>query len=41
RLVVTLLNALAEHNGKLGVASLCHGMGGGTSLAIERLSAAT
>ncbi|MBV8461462.1 MAG: thiolase family protein [Candidatus Eremiobacteraeota bacterium] len=41
RLVVTLLNALGEHNGKLGVASLCHGMGGGTSLAIERLSAAT
>jgi len=41
RLVVTLLNALGERKGKLGIASLCHGMGGGTSLAIERLSAPT
>ena len=40
RLVVTLLNALAERNGKLGVAALCHGMGGGTALAVERLSTA-
>jgi acetyl-CoA C-acetyltransferase len=37
RIVVTLLNALQERDGKLGVAALCHGTGGGTALAIERL----
>jgi len=37
RLVVTLLNALEQRDGKLGVASLCHGTGGGTTIAIERL----
>ncbi len=37
RLVVTLLNALQEHNGKLGIAALCHGTGGGTALAVERI----
>ncbi len=36
RLVVTLLNALAERNGTRGIAALCHGTGGGTALAIER-----
>lgn len=37
RLIVTLLNALREHNGHRGIAALCHGTGGGTALAIERL----
>jgi len=35
RIIVTLLNALQEKGGKLGVASLCHGTGGGTALAVE------
>jgi hypothetical protein len=29
---------LTERNGKLGIAALCHGMGGGTALAVERLT---
>jgi acetyl-CoA C-acetyltransferase len=37
RLIVTLLNGLAAREGKLGLASLCHGTGGGTAIAIERL----
>jgi acetyl-CoA C-acetyltransferase len=37
RLVVTLLNALKEQNKTLGIASLCHGTGGGTAIAVERL----
>jgi acetyl-CoA C-acetyltransferase len=37
RIVVTLLNALKEQNKTLGLAALCHGTGGGTALAIERL----
>jgi acetyl-CoA C-acetyltransferase len=37
RLVVTLLNALKERNKTLGMASLCHGTGGGTAIALERL----
>jgi acetyl-CoA C-acetyltransferase len=37
RLVVTLLNALKEQNKTLGMASLCHGTGGGTAIAVERL----
>ncbi len=37
RLIVTLLNGLSERGGKLGLASLCHGTGGGTAMAIERL----
>lgn len=36
RLVVTLLNALLEQNKTLGIASLCHGTGGGTAIALER-----
>jgi len=35
RIIVTLLNALEERNGKLGLASLCHGTGGATAVAIE------
>lgn len=37
RIIVTLLNALEQRDGKLGVASLCHGTGGGTTVAIERV----
>lgn len=37
RLIVTLLNGLAARDGKLGLAALCHGTGGGTAIAIERL----
>lgn len=35
RIVVTLLNALATRGGSTGIASICHGTGGGTALAVE------
>jgi acetyl-CoA C-acetyltransferase len=35
RLVVTLLNALKERNKTMGIATICHGMGGGTAIAVE------
>jgi acetyl-CoA C-acetyltransferase len=37
RIIVTLLHALEQRGGKLGLASLCHGTGGGTAVAIERV----
>ncbi|HEY9613279.1 thiolase family protein [Allocoleopsis sp.] len=37
RLVVTLLNALKQRNKTLGMASLCHGTGGGTAIALQGL----
>ena len=37
RILVTLLHALREHDGTLGVASICHGTGGGVAVPIERL----
>jgi acetyl-CoA C-acetyltransferase len=37
RIVVTLLEALKQRGGTLGMAALCHGTGGGTALAIERV----
>ncbi|MEZ4558767.1 MAG: thiolase family protein [Caldilineaceae bacterium] len=37
RIIVTLLSVLGDTGGKLGLASLCHGTGGGTAVAIERL----
>ncbi len=37
RIVVTLLSALAATGGRYGLAALCHGTGGGTALAIERV----
>lgn len=37
RIVVTLLNALKERDKTLGMAALCHGTGGGTAIAIERV----
>ncbi|MDQ7030592.1 MAG: thiolase family protein [Ardenticatenia bacterium] len=38
RIVVTLLNALDHHGGRYGLAALCHGGGGATALAVERLT---
>lgn len=35
RILVTLLNALQERGGQRGLASLCHGTGGGTVVAVE------
>lgn len=37
RILVTLLHALREHEGTLGLASICHGTGGGVAVPIERL----
>lgn len=37
RLIVTLISQLHETDGKLGMASLCHGTGGGTAVAVERM----
>ena len=37
RIVVTLLHALAQHDGTAGLAAICHGTGGGTALAVERV----
>ena len=37
RIIVTLLNALQERNGQRGLAAVCHGTGGGTAIAVERL----
>ena len=36
RITVTLLHALRQHGGTRGLASICHGTGGGVALAIER-----
>ena len=37
RIIVTLLNALAQRGGKRGIASICHGTGGATAIAVERV----
>ena len=37
RIVVTLLHALIEHDGTQGLASICHGTGGGVAMGIERV----
>lgn len=37
RVIATLLTALQANDKKLGLASLCHGTGGGTAVAIERI----
>ena len=36
RITVTLLHALRQHDGTMGMAAICHGTGGGVALAIER-----
>ena len=38
RIIVTLLNALGNEGGTHGIASLCHGTGGGTAVAVEMLN---
>jgi acetyl-CoA C-acetyltransferase len=35
--VVTLLHALNQQDGTRGLASICHGTGGGVALAVERV----
>ena len=37
RLMITLINGLTRTGGKYGVASLCHGVGGGTAVLIEKV----
>lgn len=37
RVVVTLINVLSQKNATTGIASLCHGTGGSTAIAIEKL----
>ncbi|HXF60418.1 MAG TPA: thiolase family protein [Caldilineaceae bacterium] len=37
RIIVTLLNALQQEEKRRGIAALCHGLGGGTALAVERV----
>jgi acetyl-CoA C-acetyltransferase len=37
RIIVTLLSALRQEGARRGIASLCHGLGGGTAVAIELL----
>ncbi|WP_088893011.1 acetyl-CoA C-acyltransferase [Leptolyngbya ohadii] len=36
RIVVTLLNALQERDRQFGIASICHGTGGGTAIGVEQ-----
>jgi len=37
RILVTLLHALRQHDGTLGLASICHGTGGGVALPVKRI----
>jgi acetyl-CoA C-acetyltransferase len=37
RIVITLINVLAQNNGKYGVAGICNGGGGASALVIENL----
>jgi acetyl-CoA C-acetyltransferase len=37
RIIVTLLSALKRRDQNLGLAAICHGTGGGTALALERV----
>lgn len=38
RIIVTLIGALQARDKTIGVATLCHGMGGSTAIAIERMA---
>jgi acetyl-CoA C-acetyltransferase len=38
RIIVTLVHALRRRDSTLGLAAICHGTGGGTALAIERIA---
>jgi acetyl-CoA C-acetyltransferase len=37
RIIVTLINALQQNNGKLGVAGICNGGGGASAMVIENM----
>ena len=37
RILVTLINALQQKDGHRGMAAICHGTGGGTAFALERI----
>jgi acetyl-CoA C-acetyltransferase len=37
RIVVTLMHALRNNDRESGIAAICHGTGGGTAVAIERV----
>jgi acetyl-CoA C-acetyltransferase len=37
RIIITLINALKRKNASLGLASICHGTGGGVAIALERV----
>lgn len=37
RITTTLIHALHSHDKQLGLAAICHGTGGGTALAVERV----
>ena len=37
RIITTLVHALHTHNKSMGLAAICHGTGGGTAVAIERV----
>ncbi len=37
RILVTLVNALQQENKRRGIAALCHGVGGGTAVAVEMI----
>jgi acetyl-CoA C-acetyltransferase len=37
RIVTTLIHALHRHDKQLGLASICHGTGGGTAVSVERV----
>lgn len=37
RIIVTLLNVLSRFKGNRGIASICHGTGGSTAIALELL----
>jgi acetyl-CoA C-acetyltransferase len=38
RILVTLVHALRQHDGTRGLASICHGTGGGVALPVERVT---
>ena len=38
RIILSLINVLKTHNGTLGLASICNGGGGASSILIERLN---
>lgn len=37
RIIVTLLNVMDHCDSRRGIAAICHGSGGGTALAVERM----